>query len=465
MPSNGKPADDGLVVDALQKIDSSLGDKLSKSEASSAYQTQAGLDAAIAAAASSEASQARAILDTIYNKGAHYLSASAGGVDPETGQILRGVSVGGSTAQDAQLAALLAVAKKRRAHLVFDQPGYVVLNNPLVLDYSASGSLNELVPGLVGTGYQTGIKSRVATWGRGALEVIGSSNILSANSLVENFRVLVEPGSDSSSLAAQQGVYVLRVGDAKNFFTAKRLWLDGPNGISFKVAGSSSYAHLNSRFEQVAIQSNYSGAWWNDTNDPAVNNCSAYAVSCLAPDWGGALPDTVTFDQCSISGLMEAKAFVLNVRGGDFSTNPNRPQVGGIDFGSNILYQGGGVLNVDGAYFEDHQYGVRVTNGVTTVPVVNIEKSFFTGQQNYTGANSRRSQRAIYATAFYGSPSYTDQLNVRGNVFGYGGPGASTGYANKPVLTEFVQSVNHSGNAVSGQYPRQAEADLFEAVS
>ncbi|HZD59522.1 MAG TPA: glycosyl hydrolase family 28-related protein [Anaerolineae bacterium] len=310
---------------------------------------------------------------------------------------------------------------------VYLPKGQYITSAPLQLNFEQENW--PLLAGILGEGYQSCIRSKITGPGRGALELLGTSNTNAVPMEIKDFRILQLAGSDLDS-------YCLRVGDTKEAFLARRIWCDGVNGLALKISASADYAHINTRFEQCAFRTNYDNWFWANDAD-----AQAYAVKSES---GGAYWDNVVFDSCTFSGCVMTRANTLNFSNCRFNTNPNRNPSDGYGFNVYITL---GSASFTNCYFEDHHTAIYAGPWTSHIGVVNIDGCSFTGSTNFPGAKSQ------YAVRTY-DPANGNELkaiSITNCAFGdefYDQPPIAIGIGQKITLQNLVPKVDSTATSV-----------------
>jgi hypothetical protein len=223
---------------------------------------------------------------------------------------------------------------------------------------------------LEGDGFQTQIHMTVTGSGRGLLELLGSSNGASVCAGLSNVRLYCKPGSHLQSVA-------LRVGDSSCGIDCHRVFCHGANGALLKIASSTSYAQINSRFSQCHFWGNYLGLHWADET-----TCTAFSVKAES---GGAFWDNVEFDTCLFQGTLVTRASICVVQNCQFVSNALRADAVGVPYSANV-FLGCGKFESRSSYFEDHKYAIFAIDGEASIRGLLITGSHFSGVNNAIGA-------------------------------------------------------------------------------
>lgn len=239
---------------------------------------------------------------------------------------------------------------------------------PLTLKWTATPEVGlPSIPKLsrfVGDGDNTIIEGTISTSGRAILELLGESNTYSVNTKISSFKIRMRGGSSGS--------YCLRVGDAKESFSAYQVKCQGANGLLLKISSSSSYAQMNTYFEECTFRSNYALEWYADDAQAEV-----YAVTYES---GGAKWDNVKFQSCMFGGLVETRASSVSFDSCQFSTPVTRPTTS-RNFANNLSIRIGNA-SVRDCYFEDHHTAIEINPSLSQIDFVTIEGCRFSGVNN-----------------------------------------------------------------------------------
>lgn len=286
---------------------------------------------------------------------------------------------------------------------VYFPPGIYIVSSPITLKWTASPDVGlpntPLLGGIKGDGIRSEIRATACPTASGVIQILGESNTRAASAYLRDFYINMMSGCSSGSFG-------LRVGDCKDSFLAERIRIDGANGISLKVASSSSYAQMNTVFRQCAVRTNASARW--------MTEASGAFFYCIKPESGGAKMDNVRFELCTLNGYIETRAHQIEFDTCQFFVNPNRGvDSGGRDFGINIAVRIGN-CRVSNSYFEDHSVAILITPGISDIDNVTIDGNHFSGQSNFAASSGTLGVHVV------DSANALNSVTITNNRFGDG---------------------------------------------
>lgn len=253
---------------------------------------------------------------------------------------------------------------------VYIPPGlYRMGNKTLRLAWTATPITGQPERPLIAGIYGAGHDSTQLAWdnlgnGQVSLELLGESNPYAVRTEIQDFRIY-------HYNTCNAGAVCLRVGDCKELFSARRVFLEGANGMLLKIASSSTYAQLCTHFVECKFDANY-GAQWTQAGG------SFFSVY---PDSGGALWDNVLFDSCEFGGLVYCRAILASFYNCQFYSNTRRATIY-----DGCLYAPIGRITARDCYFEDYRVAILLTNGISDNRGALIDGCHFSATVNDVGA-------------------------------------------------------------------------------
>lgn len=265
---------------------------------------------------------------------------------------------------------------------VFIPPGTYRLNRPLRLNWTATPITGQperpLIGRLFGSGPGTILRGYGIASGRAVLEMLGESNGYAANISVENLVVEQDVTCDIAS-------YCLRLGDGYCGISLFRVICKGINGLLVRVASSLTYAQICFLAVECQFWSNYGLAWGAD--DASM---TAYSVDS---ETGGALWDSVMFQNCFFWGQANTRATTLKFETCIFVTPPARAVPDNV-----VVYLGAAAF--DNCYFEDHRIGIVSFSNLSEISSLTVRNSHFSSANNLVppanAASAIQSARGMY---------------------------------------------------------------------
>lgn len=205
--------------------------------------------------------------------------------------------------------------------------------------------------------------------GRGIVELLGTSNIYAVNCELAEMDIIAAPSSSVLS-------YCLRMGDAKQSFSGRKLRLFGANCLSLRTDNITSWANICTHFQDCTFVSNYSLGWGPETG------ASVYAINCETTGSAGTQTwvDQAQFEDCLIGGLCRLNGLAFHLNNCLHYCPATRPS----PFNRCVDFVHGGLV-ISAGYFEDYAEAVHIEPDDTTRWVNNV---------------------AITGTVFNGSPIY-----------------------------------------------------------
>lgn len=254
---------------------------------------------------------------------------------------------------------------------VYLPPGiYKMGNKTLSLKWTATPITGQPARPKMGMLYGAGHGSSEMVWSNLAaaqisLDLTGESNPYAVQTHLRMFRIYQDATCNA-------GAVCMRVGDAKELFSAHRVFCEGANGLQLKIASSVSYGQLCTHFVECKFDANHAYQWGDNTGGTFFS---------VYPDSGGAFWDNVLFDSCEFGGLVYCRATIATFFNCQFYSSAKRAAVY-----DGCLYAPLGRVTVRDSYFEDYRVAVLLTNGISDLRGATIEGSHFGGTTNDVGA-------------------------------------------------------------------------------
>jgi hypothetical protein len=215
-----------------------------------------------------------------------------------------------------------------------------------------------------GQGAKSCIVGKIDTTSRAILEFIGTGNTACVwFCKLEDLTLRLTSNSNT-------GAYCLRVGDSR-YFRAKNVYCCGYNCLKLKLASSTSYAQIATKFENCIF---HTTDWGSDLPyDEGLGNAStsAYAVQ---DESGGAYCDTVQFSSCEFWGTVRTRGWCLIFNNCLFGTPEERPSPCDI---AAYVYIGSAVFQ--SCMFESYGRGIYIGSS-NHVWSVSVRDSSFQGK-------------------------------------------------------------------------------------
>jgi hypothetical protein len=230
---------------------------------------------------------------------------------------------------------------------VYIPAGSYRINKPLVLTWTATPITGQptypKISRIFGDGHTTLMEFYGIAAGRGCLELLGTDNGNAVNMGIDNFTIRQDATCSVAS-------WCMRLGDAKEVFSAKRVRFEGANGVRLKTGSITSYANLCTSFEICTFTPNY-GLRWGPNSTTSVSAVDHETVAPPNDTWC----DAVKFTSCLFGGRVRNRAYSSHFDQCLFYCAADRPAPYNV-----ALHHTYGALAMTSCYFEDYHTAVFV---------------------------------------------------------------------------------------------------------